>query len=53
MGHWSSISSMSTVHSLPRPTGEPRLSQMKEQQDWAVKETVGVGHHMVTGVHTY
>ena len=46
------MSSMSMVHSLPRPTGAPRLSQREEQQALVVKVRVGSGHHMVMVVHT-
>ena len=52
MGHSSSTWLMSMVHSLPRPTGAPRLSQTEEQHALVEKETVGVGHQRVTGVQT-
>ena len=50
MGHAAVISDMSMEHSLPRPTGEPRLSQSEEQQAWAVKEMEGEGHQSWTVV---
>jgi len=52
MGQPASISAMSIVHSFPRPTVEPRLSQREEQQAWAVKVWVGDGHHSSTGTQT-